>query len=193
VSDTEIPDDVKQQAQEAAQGMSGALNAPTELEPVQQAVPDAPQDMSSVPDPYDVAGQEDYRTDQRLEAVAANAAAPDQQVPEAGGSIDDLSQADYDAMLSAGATLQDSITAEEMNADTSVSEETVNTPVGDLSQSDYDAALSAGQTINDSMDVQAVQTSDPEAAPEAAAPDPDSSLDLTPTVETPEPSGPEPE
>jgi hypothetical protein len=193
MSDTEIPDDVKQQALDAGTAAREAMNTPTDGEPVDMPTPDAPEDSTNMPDPYDSQGVAEQQAAGREAAIADRDAPSEPVETEASGSISDLSQADMDAALSAGQTINDAMDSQEINAEPSVSEETVNTPVGDLSQEDYDAALQAGQTINDAMDAQTVQESDPDAAPDEAAPDQDTSLDLTPEPDTPEPDGPDPE
>ncbi len=151
MSDTEIPDDVKQQALDAGAAAREAMNTPTDAEPVETPTPDAPEDSTNIPDAYDTQAMETFRADAREAAIADRDAPGEPTETEASGSI------------------------------------------SDLSQEDYDAALQAGQTINDAMDAQTVQESDPDAALDEAAPDQDTSLDLTSEPDTPEPEGPDPE
>lgn len=111
--DNDFSEDVKQQADEAAVPLQNAMSAPTSGESISQPVPDAPADVSQVPDPYDVQGQEGYRAEQRAEAVAARDAAPEieAQAPEQTVStpVGDLSQSDNDAALKAGLTIRDAM------------------------------------------------------------------------------------
>jgi hypothetical protein len=158
MSDNEIPPDVLEQARQAGEGMREALNAPVTGEPVQQAEPDLPPDMSNVPDPYDVQGQEVYRAEQREHAVSDN----DEIRVDAKIERDAAEAAPPSAMVS--------------------------TPVGDLSEADYDAMLDAGMALKNADTRLDMQTADASAPQETGpTQDIDIDLQPTPEPQAPEP------
>ena len=82
--DNEIPQEVLDQAREAGAGARDAMNAPATAEPLKQPEPDAPASMEGVPDPYDVAGQEEFRADKRELLKTNKDAAPEAEAPAQG-------------------------------------------------------------------------------------------------------------
>ncbi len=70
MADDELPPDVQEQARRAVEGMREALNAPGDGQPVDQPVPDAPENTAAVPDWRDTEGIANLQAEKQEQARA---------------------------------------------------------------------------------------------------------------------------